>query len=91
MRILLYQYNRILDTLTQRKKTLFRLFLAFAGVGSEIMSIGIDFSQKTTVKTEKGQEVLKLSPLPKRAKRTYLAMDKDKEVLGYVVPVFRAR
>nr|XP_046264897.1 myomesin 1a (skelemin) isoform X3 [Scatophagus argus] len=45
---------------------------------------------KTSVKTEKGQEVLKLSPLPKRAKRTYLAMDKDKEVIGYVIPVFRA-
>lgn len=55
------------------------------------MSIYINFSQKTTVKTEKGQEVLKLSPLPKRAKRTYLAMEKDKEVIGYVVPVFRAR
>ncbi|KAM7379536.1 hypothetical protein PAMP_005082 [Pampus punctatissimus] len=45
---------------------------------------------KTSVKTEKGQEVLKLSPLPKRAKRTYLAMDTDKEVIGYVIPVFRA-
>ncbi|CAG5896539.1 unnamed protein product [Menidia menidia] len=45
---------------------------------------------KTSVKTEKGQEVVKLSPLPKRAKRTYLAMDKDKEIIGYVVPVFRA-
>lgn len=55
------------------------------------MPIYINFSQKTTVKTEKGQEVLKLSPLPKRAKRTYLAMDKDKEVIGYVVPVFRAK
>uniref|UniRef100_A0A3Q3WUA7 Uncharacterized protein n=1 Tax=Mola mola TaxID=94237 RepID=A0A3Q3WUA7_MOLML len=40
-------------------------------------------------KTEKGQEVVKVSPLPKRAKRTYLAMDKDKEVIGYVIPVFR--
>ncbi|XP_028987246.1 myomesin 1a (skelemin) [Betta splendens] len=45
---------------------------------------------KTSVKTEKRQEELKLSPLPKRAKRTYLAMDKDKEVIGYVIPVFRA-
>uniref|UniRef100_A0A8C9X9D4 Myomesin 1a (skelemin) n=1 Tax=Sander lucioperca TaxID=283035 RepID=A0A8C9X9D4_SANLU len=44
----------------------------------------------TTVKTEKGKEVVKLSPLPKRAKRTYLAMDTDKEVIGYVIPVFRA-
>uniref|UniRef100_A0A671V677 Myomesin 1a (skelemin) n=1 Tax=Sparus aurata TaxID=8175 RepID=A0A671V677_SPAAU len=43
----------------------------------------------TSVRTEKGQEVVKLSPLPKRAKRTYLAMDKDKEVIGYVIPVFR--
>ncbi|XP_014916239.1 myomesin 1a (skelemin) isoform X1 [Poecilia latipinna] len=45
---------------------------------------------KTSVKTDKGQQVVKLSPLPKRAKRTYLAMDKDKEVIGYVIPVFRA-
>ncbi|XP_071347565.1 myomesin 1a (skelemin) isoform X2 [Trachinotus anak] len=45
---------------------------------------------KTAVTTEKGQEVVKLSPLPKRAKRTYLAMDTDKEVIGYVIPVFRA-
>uniref|UniRef100_A0A3Q1AWC9 Myomesin 1a (skelemin) n=1 Tax=Amphiprion ocellaris TaxID=80972 RepID=A0A3Q1AWC9_AMPOC len=45
---------------------------------------------KTAVKTEKGQEVVKLSPLPTRAKRTYLAMDTDKEIIGYVVPVFRA-
>lgn len=44
----------------------------------------------STVKTEKGQAVVKLSPLPKRAKRTYLAMDTDKEVIGYVIPVFRA-
>ncbi|XP_056277833.1 myomesin 1a (skelemin) isoform X2 [Pseudoliparis swirei] len=46
--------------------------------------------QKTTVETEKGHAVLKLSPLPTRAKRTYLAMDTDKEVIGYVIPVFRA-
>uniref|UniRef100_A0A3B3URG1 Myomesin 1a (skelemin) n=1 Tax=Poecilia latipinna TaxID=48699 RepID=A0A3B3URG1_9TELE len=42
-----------------------------------------------TKQTDKGQQVVKLSPLPKRAKRTYLAMDKDKEVIGYVIPVFR--
>ncbi|KAF3858077.1 hypothetical protein F7725_011278 [Dissostichus mawsoni] len=47
-------------------------------------------SLQTTVKTEKGQEVVKLSPLPRRAKRTYLAMDTDKEVIGYVIPLFRA-
>lgn len=60
----------------------------------EKLSILIDvmsLSVKTSVKTEKGQEVVKLSPLPKRAKRTYLAMDKDKEVIGYVIPVFRAK
>ncbi|KAF7661893.1 hypothetical protein LDENG_00250690 [Lucifuga dentata] len=45
---------------------------------------------KSSVKTEKGQKEVKLSPLPKRAKRTYLAMDTDKEVIGYVIPVFRA-
>ncbi|XP_071402133.1 myomesin 1a (skelemin) [Centroberyx affinis] len=50
----------------------------------------ISHGLKVSVKTAKGQEVVKLSPLPKRAKRTYLAMDTDCEVIGYVVPVFRA-
>ncbi|KAM3842261.1 myomesin 1a (skelemin) [Diretmus argenteus] len=49
----------------------------------------ISHGVKTVVTTAKGQEV-KLSPLPKRAKRTYLAMDTDEEIIGYVVPVFRA-
>uniref|UniRef100_A0A672NKE1 Myomesin 1 n=1 Tax=Sinocyclocheilus grahami TaxID=75366 RepID=A0A672NKE1_SINGR len=30
-----------------------------------------------------------LSPLPKRAKPTYLAMDKENQIIGYVVPIFR--
>lgn len=51
----------------------------------------LPLSKKTFVKTKKGQEAVKLSPLPKRAKRTYLAMDTDKEVIGYVIPVFRAK
>ncbi|CAL8344233.1 unnamed protein product [Merluccius merluccius] len=45
---------------------------------------------KTSVKTEKGLQATRLSPLPKKAKRHYLAMDTDLEVIGYVVPVFRA-
>lgn len=60
------------------------------GLCSESDSRLLPLSQKTSVEAEKGQEVLKLSPLPKRAKRTYLAIDKDKEVIGYVIPVFRA-
>ncbi|XP_012676773.2 M-protein, striated muscle isoform X2 [Clupea harengus] len=31
----------------------------------------------------------KLSPMPKRAKPTYLAMDKENQIIGYVVPIFR--
>ncbi|XP_030635902.1 M-protein, striated muscle [Chanos chanos] len=31
----------------------------------------------------------KLSPVPKRAKPTYLAMDKENQIIGYVVPIFR--
>ncbi|XP_029930326.1 myomesin 1a (skelemin) [Myripristis murdjan] len=45
---------------------------------------------KVTVQTKKGQKEVELSPLPKRAKRPYLAMDTDNEIIGYVVPVFRA-
>uniref|UniRef100_A0A8C7G717 Myomesin 1 n=1 Tax=Oncorhynchus kisutch TaxID=8019 RepID=A0A8C7G717_ONCKI len=31
----------------------------------------------------------RLSPIPKRAKPTYLAMDKENQIIGYVVPIFR--
>uniref|UniRef100_A0A672GRJ6 Myomesin 1b n=1 Tax=Salarias fasciatus TaxID=181472 RepID=A0A672GRJ6_SALFA len=31
----------------------------------------------------------RLSPIPKRAKPTYLAVDKENHIIGYVVPVFR--
>ncbi|CAL1580333.1 unnamed protein product [Knipowitschia caucasica] len=44
---------------------------------------------KSCLETE-GEEVVRLSLLSKRAQRTFLAMDTDKEVIGYVVPLFRA-
>ncbi|XP_029611891.1 myomesin-1 isoform X4 [Salmo trutta] len=34
-------------------------------------------------------EESRLSPMPKRAKPTYLAMDKENQIIGYVVPIFR--
>ncbi|CAL8279768.1 unnamed protein product [Lota lota] len=49
---------------------------------------GLKTSLKTSVKTEKGLAT-KLSLIPKKAERNYLAMDTDLEVIGYVVPVFR--
>uniref|UniRef100_A0A8C8FZX4 Myomesin-1 n=1 Tax=Oncorhynchus tshawytscha TaxID=74940 RepID=A0A8C8FZX4_ONCTS len=36
-----------------------------------------------------GLEESRLSPIPKRAKPTYLAMDKENQIIGYVVPIFR--
>ncbi|XP_068199788.1 myomesin-1 isoform X2 [Antennarius striatus] len=35
-----------------------------------------------------GLEASRLSPLPKRAKPTYLAVDKENQIIGYVVPIF---
>ncbi|MEQ2300517.1 hypothetical protein AMECASPLE_026434, partial [Ameca splendens] len=31
----------------------------------------------------------RLSPLPKRSKPSYLAVDKENQIIGYVVPIFR--
>ncbi|XP_022533351.2 M-protein, striated muscle isoform X4 [Astyanax mexicanus] len=31
----------------------------------------------------------RLSPMPKRSEPTYLAMDKENQIIGYVVPIFR--
>ncbi|XP_029935773.1 M-protein, striated muscle [Myripristis murdjan] len=36
-----------------------------------------------------GLEENRLSPVPKRAKPTYLAVDKENQIIGYVVPIFR--
>lgn len=33
----------------------------------------------------------KSSPIVKRAKPTYLAVDRENQIIGYVVPVFRGR
>ncbi|XP_056289460.1 myomesin-1 isoform X3 [Pseudoliparis swirei] len=34
-------------------------------------------------------EASRLSPVPKRVKPTYLAVDKENQIIGYVVPIFR--
>lgn len=45
---------------------------------------------KASVELAQGEEVVKLSSLPKTDIHTYLAMESDKEIIGYVVPLFRA-
>ncbi|TNN65810.1 Myomesin-1 [Liparis tanakae] len=36
-----------------------------------------------------GLEASRLSPVPTRVKPTYLAVDKEHQIIGYVVPIFR--
>ncbi|KAM4605242.1 LOW QUALITY PROTEIN: myomesin 1a (skelemin) [Polymixia lowei] len=69
--------------------------LALATFGAPIFSccqrlVDYSFCLKSTLLTQLGHQAVKLRPLPKQAKRTYLAMDTESEVIGYVVPVFRA-
>ena len=47
-------------------------------------------SLKTSAKTEKGM-ASKMSLIPKKTERNYIATDTDLEVIGYVVPIFRAK
>ncbi|XP_004546942.1 myomesin-1 isoform X2 [Maylandia zebra] len=46
-------------------------------------------SRGLNVSSHSGLEESRLSPSPKRAKPTYLAVDKDNQIIGYVVPIFR--
>ncbi|XP_028288722.1 M-protein, striated muscle isoform X2 [Parambassis ranga] len=41
------------------------------------------------VSSHSGLEESRLSPIPKRAKPTYLAVDKENQIIGYVVPILR--
>lgn len=43
------------------------------------------------VSSHSGLEASRLSPIPKRARPTYLAVDKENQIIGYVVPIFRGR
>ncbi|XP_030220616.1 myomesin 1a (skelemin) isoform X2 [Gadus morhua] len=57
--------------------------------GASLKTASLKTSQKTSVKTEKAM-ASKMSHITKKAERKYLATDTDLEVIGYVVPVFRA-
>ncbi|XP_063768664.1 M-protein, striated muscle isoform X3 [Eleginops maclovinus] len=46
-------------------------------------------SSGLNVSSHYGLEASRLSPIPKRAKPTYLAVDKENQIIGYVVPIFR--
>ncbi|XP_054893441.1 M-protein, striated muscle isoform X1 [Poeciliopsis prolifica] len=46
-------------------------------------------SRGLKVSSHLGLEENRLSPLPKRSKPSYLALDKENQIIGYVVPIFR--
>ncbi|XP_046879450.1 myomesin-1 isoform X11 [Hypomesus transpacificus] len=46
-------------------------------------------SRGLRVSSYSGLEESRLSPIPKRSKPTYLAVDRDNQIIGYVVPIFR--
>ncbi|XP_065805085.1 myomesin-1 isoform X2 [Labrus bergylta] len=52
-------------------------------------SSAASFSRGLKVSSYSGLEASRLSPVPKRAKPTYLAVDKENQIIGYVVPIFR--
>ncbi|CAL8320053.1 unnamed protein product, partial [Arctogadus glacialis] len=58
-------------------------------VRASLKTASLKTSQKTSVKTEKAM-ASKMSHITEKAERKYLATDTDLEVIGYVVPVFRA-
>uniref|UniRef100_UPI0037E79D1E myomesin-1 isoform X2 n=1 Tax=Semicossyphus pulcher TaxID=241346 RepID=UPI0037E79D1E len=52
-------------------------------------SSATSFSRGLKVSSHSGLETSRLSPVPKRAKPSYLAVDKENQIIGYVVPIFR--
>ncbi|XP_042255243.1 myomesin-1 isoform X2 [Thunnus maccoyii] len=47
------------------------------------------FHVKLKLSSHSGLDESRLSPVTKRAKPTYLALDKENQIIGYVVPIFR--
>nr|CBN82081.1 Myomesin-1 [Dicentrarchus labrax] len=50
---------------------------------------GLESVNRLKVSSHSGLDASRLSPIPKRAKPTYLAVDKENQIIGYVVPIFR--
>ncbi|XP_055364575.1 myomesin-1 isoform X4 [Betta splendens] len=46
-------------------------------------------SRRLNLSSLSGLDECRVSPTPKRAKPTYLAVDKENQIIGYVVPIFR--
>ncbi|KAM8881049.1 myomesin-1 isoform 3-T3 [Synchiropus picturatus] len=55
-----------------------------AGSSSSSRSRGLEVSSSSAL------DLNRLSPLSKRAKPTYLAVDTENQIIGYVVPIFRS-
>ncbi|XP_074477557.1 myomesin-1 isoform X4 [Sebastes fasciatus] len=60
-----------------------------AGSSTSSAATATSRSRGLNVSSHSGLEASRLSPLPKRAKPTYLAVDKENHIIGYVVPIFR--
>ncbi|XP_037612125.1 M-protein, striated muscle isoform X2 [Sebastes umbrosus] len=60
-----------------------------AGSSTSSAATATSRSRGLNVSSHYGLEASRLSPLPKRAKPTYLAVDKENQIIGYVVPIFR--
>ncbi|KAF7669977.1 hypothetical protein LDENG_00105610 [Lucifuga dentata] len=52
-------------------------------------TVGSSRSRGLKVSSHSGLDEHRLSPVPKRPKPTYLAVDKENQIIGYVVPIFR--
>nr|XP_019943161.1 PREDICTED: myomesin-1 isoform X6 [Paralichthys olivaceus] len=57
--------------------------------GSSTSATSSSSSRGLKVSSHSGLEESRLSPIPKRTKPTYLAVDKENQIIGYVVPIFR--
>ncbi|XP_040023834.2 myomesin-1 isoform X4 [Gasterosteus aculeatus] len=60
-----------------------------AGTTSASTSASTSRSGGLKVTSYSGLEASRLSPVPTRVKPTYLAVDKENQIIGYVVPIFR--
>ncbi|KAJ8010357.1 hypothetical protein DPEC_G00074220 [Dallia pectoralis] len=60
----------------------------YAACSSSRVSDGLSSSRGLST-LYSGLDESRLSPITKRSKPTYLAMDKENQIIGYVVPIFR--
>lgn len=84
-----YRSKETESTLSQYQSSSSRYSASRSASATSRSASATSRSRGLKLSSHSGLDESRLSPVTKRAKPTYLALDKENQIIGYVVPIFR--